>query len=131
MKDFFDIVLYFWRKTKLGCIFRSRHKLSVCRVFRSEDVFLGDSVSFYDRADNGIHLMHVDTGPEKPHAEHAHRAQTPRQSKQQIIVSILLVSTRFEKFSVVHRSVLTCDWLLQLIYLSRCMQHTHQGREPL
>ena len=38
------------------------------------------SVSLDDRADERVHLVHVDAGPEEPHAEHSHECQTPGQS---------------------------------------------------
>ena len=38
-------------------------------------------VDLDDGADDRVHLVHVDAGPEEPHAEDAHEAQPPRQAK--------------------------------------------------
>ena len=40
------------------------------------------SVAFDDWAYNWVHLVHIDTRPEEPHAEDSHKAETPRQPKQ-------------------------------------------------
>ena len=40
------------------------------------------SVAFDDWAYNWVHLVHVDARPEEPHAEDSHKAETPRQPKQ-------------------------------------------------
>ena len=49
-------------------------------LFSSSFNLFSTSVSLNNWADNRVHLMHVNTGPEQPHAEHAHEAQSPRQS---------------------------------------------------
>ena len=40
------------------------------------------SVRLDDGADERIHLVHVDTRPEKPHAEHAHEGETPGEPRR-------------------------------------------------